>query len=246
MRKVAIRIDDICENMDFGRLERFEAILNKYNIKPLIGVVPCNKDSHLVAGEKKENYETWLKDKIADGYTIALHGCYHEYVTKKGGIFPLNDYSEFAGLSEAKQAEKLDAAIEGLNKLGITSNIFMAPAHSFDNNTIKLLNDRGYKYITDGFGKMPYKYRGMTFLPIAMLKNKDVRKKDGYTTIVIHVGTMQDKDFEYFERFLESIKEQLINYSELLNVKAVKRGFIGHMVEYMEAKAKHLIGKKRK
>ena len=41
------------------------------------------------------------------GCQIAMHGYNHVYTTNNKGIVPLNDRSEFAGISYDKQAEKI-------------------------------------------------------------------------------------------------------------------------------------------
>ena len=66
------------------------------------------------------------------GWSIAMHGCYHIYTTKKGGLFPLNHLSEFAGLSEERQRELIRAGKDALKIHGIETDLFMAPAHSFE------------------------------------------------------------------------------------------------------------------
>ena len=50
--KIAIRLDDITPDMDKKSFERFKALLDKYKVKPLIGVVPDNKDPQLSISPK--------------------------------------------------------------------------------------------------------------------------------------------------------------------------------------------------
>ena len=45
--KIAVRLDDITPDMDYEKFNRMKQILDTYQIKPLIGVVPFNKDSNL-------------------------------------------------------------------------------------------------------------------------------------------------------------------------------------------------------
>ncbi|HOO80135.1 MAG TPA: DUF2334 domain-containing protein, partial [Lachnospiraceae bacterium] len=74
MRKIAIRIDDVTDDMDWEKFGRFEEILNRYHIKPLIGVIPKNQDETLCRNTKKEDYADWLKDRQKNGWFIAMHG----------------------------------------------------------------------------------------------------------------------------------------------------------------------------
>ena len=39
-----VRIDDIAENMNWSLMNKCEVLFDRYNIKPLLGVIPCNKD----------------------------------------------------------------------------------------------------------------------------------------------------------------------------------------------------------
>ena len=43
-RGTLIRIDDIAENMNWQLMNKCEILFNKYNIKPVLGVIPKNKD----------------------------------------------------------------------------------------------------------------------------------------------------------------------------------------------------------
>jgi hypothetical protein len=46
--KIAVRLDDITPDMDWERFYKFKALLDRYQVKPLIGVVPDNRDPGLV------------------------------------------------------------------------------------------------------------------------------------------------------------------------------------------------------
>ena len=47
-----------------------------------------------------------------------MHGVNHIYTTKKGGLFPLNNFSEFAGLSYDEQYELLSYGVDTFNLIG--------------------------------------------------------------------------------------------------------------------------------
>ena len=40
-----IRIDDIAENMNWQLMDRCEILFTKYNITPILGVIPNNQDN---------------------------------------------------------------------------------------------------------------------------------------------------------------------------------------------------------
>ena len=63
---ILIRIDDVCENMDWEKMRHLESLFNKYSIKPVIGVIPNNKDDFFliiqemkIFGNKLENGIKW-------------------------------------------------------------------------------------------------------------------------------------------------------------------------------------------
>lgn len=243
--KIAIRMDDISPDMDWEKWKRANQILVKYHIRPLLGVVPDNHDANLVkenAPTVKEEFWEFLARCRQQGYTIALHGCRHVYDSKKGGMFPLNSFSEFAGLPYAAQYGKLSHGIQVLAQHGIQAELFMAPAHTYDKNTLRALQKLGIRKVTDGFGDKPYRYRGITFYPIAHHLEKQW-DKTGYTTYVLHTNTMETKDFERLERIVS--QKDVISYGDYLNVEAVRASFLHRPLEYCMAMAKRILIKMR-
>jgi hypothetical protein len=128
-----------------------------------------------------------------------------------------------------------------LEKNGIKTDIFMAPAHSFDKNTLKALKNLGFTKITDGFGDMPYIKNGITYYPISYKQSSSLKKDKGYTTFVVHTNTMSDKDFERYGKLLKENKGKIISYSEILQLEALKRGFSGDIKEYIMAIMKFIL-----
>lgn len=239
--KIAVRLDDITPDMDWEKFRQLEKILDENSIAPLLGIVPDNQDPNLVKNPAMPDFEEQIKKWVAKGWSLSMHGWKHIYTTKKGGLFPLNNFSEFAGVSKEKQRDMIFDGKEKLQRMGVNTNIFMAPAHSFDKNTLSLLKEAGFQYITDGFGDCPYEWRGLTFLPIAFQKNKDIEKSEGYTTLVFHTNTMNQQDFINFENMVKKHKADFISYKEYLKVPAKKQNFIGRVKEYAMATMKRLL-----
>ena len=48
-----VRLDDIAENINWELMDKCEELFQKYNIKPLLGVIPENKDKDLLSYKKK-------------------------------------------------------------------------------------------------------------------------------------------------------------------------------------------------
>lgn len=237
--QIAIRLDDITPDMDWERFLTFKEMLDECGIKPLIGVVPDNRDENLHRAKAAGDFWEYIKELQKDGWCVALHGCRHVYTTKKGGLFPLNRFSEFAGVPFEKQKEMLSEATEIFKKNGVRTDIFMAPAHSYDKNTLKALKELGYRKMTDGFGCRPYRWQGMTFYPISFLLGRSLRKKRGYTTMVVHVNEVDEAGMERYRRMLREHQKDFISYSTYLKEKSVNRGFWGHSAEYFLANCKH-------
>lgn len=241
MRKITIRIDDITDNMDWEKMHRFESMLDRYGICPLIGVIPCNKDESLMTGQKPDDYAGWLKEKQKQGWVIAMHGHDHLYTTKKGGLFPLNHFSEFAGLPFEDQLNKLRKGCKAMKEMDIRTDIFMAPAHSFDRNTVKALKMCGFQYITDGFGGGPYKRDNITYLPIAVQRSKELHKSVGITTFVVHTATMREEDFLSYEKLFAAHRGQFVDYNEMVKTDAVPQTWLQRIWEYGLAVMKEIV-----
>ena len=43
-----IRLDDIAENMNWNMMDQTTSLFDKFNIKPVLGVIPNNKDPELL------------------------------------------------------------------------------------------------------------------------------------------------------------------------------------------------------
>ena len=53
---ILIRLDDIAENMNWDLMEKSELLFEKYEIKPVLGVIPNNKDNDLLLYPKKDDF----------------------------------------------------------------------------------------------------------------------------------------------------------------------------------------------
>ncbi|MCR4641621.1 MAG: DUF2334 domain-containing protein [Lachnospiraceae bacterium] len=244
MRKIAVRIDDISPDMDWERFRRFEELLARYRIRPLIGLIPDNLDRTVGSGKAmpEAEYRAWLEEKRREGWLFALHGWHHRYRTKQRGIFPLNPFSEFAGLPFMMQRSMIAKGKEKLARLGAETDIFMAPGHSFDKNTLRALKECGFRYITDGYGDAPYIREELVFLPISLLRSAELKRRSGFSCFVVHTAELTDTELEEYERLFSSQRSRFIDYRRLLRIKPRKRGLFGNTAEYLLALAKGLAG----
>ncbi len=239
--KVTVRMDDITPDMNWRNFNRTIELLAKYDAWPLLGIVPENQDPMLSIDEPEKDFSRIMLELRDKGAVLAMHGATHVYTTKKGGVFPLNLFSEFAGISFDEQRKKLSDAKQQLTKIGIDTNVFMAPGHTFDKNTLKALGELGFKYVTDGFGYKPFYQKGMVFLPIAFRKGKVYHDGDGMTTIVLHVNDWKEEDFGSFEKLLSEKKEFFISYSKWLEQPVSKESLFKNIKDYLYATEKRIL-----
>lgn len=239
--KIAVRLDDITPAMDWDKFQAFASLLDEFAIKPLIGVVPDNRDENLNRGTAREDFWAYVKKRQTEGWVVAQHGWQHVYTQHKGGVFPLNDFSEFAGVPYEQQLTMLEQGKEILAAQGIVTDLFMAPAHSYDHNTLRALRQAGFCGLTDGFGKGPYQWRGLTFYPISFRLENSLKKEKGITTMVVHTNTESAQDMEKYRKIFK--EQNIISYEEYLKERAGKRTAAGHIGEYMLATAKRWLVK---
>lgn len=240
-RKIAVRMDDITPDMNWDNFIFFQRLFEETGITPLLGIVPENQDPKLCCGAVREDYYEVIKNLEEKGYSLAMHGFHHMYTSKSGGIFPLNNYSEFAGLDFEKQKEMLMHGKDRLKKHGIETDIFMAPAHSYDHNTLRALKETGFTKVTDGFGRKPYLYKGITFYPISFRLSRSLKQKGGVTTMVLHANTVTAAEKERYTRIFKEYGKNMISYSEYLKMKPAARNIFGRLGEYLLAKCKFLL-----
>lgn len=223
MKKIIIRLDDISWDMNYDKFTRLKDMLCEYGVRPIIGVIPENRDEQLKKYKKQSSTEVsqvdfWklikkLQDK--DGWEIALHGCYHVYTTGDAGILRLNKRSEFAGVKSDIQKSMVSHGKSILEKHGLNVCSFMAPAHSFDRNTIEALKDNRIYCITDGYALYPYKKYGCLFVP--QVNARFSTKGMGYATICIHVNEWDEKKFRSFEKFVEMDATSFVSFTDVIN-----------------------------
>lgn len=233
-------MDDITPDMDWEKFYRFKELLDEYGCKPLIGVVPDNRDKKIAVCEKKEDFFSYVRELVSQGWTVAMHGYNHLYTTEDPGIFPIGHKSEFAGHSLMRQSDMIRKGKAILENNGINTDIFMAPSHSFDKNTLLALRSNGFHVITDGFGTGPFKSKGFVFYPISLKRSRTIKDvRAGLVTFVYHANTMEDKDFTKLEDLLKS--GRVVSYSEFSRFQAEERTFLSEIAQFVLATGKRIM-----
>lgn len=227
MARYIIRLDDISWDMNHQNFEKVITIFRKYNIKPLIGVIPNNDDEQLKKIASKENIsldDFFRQIKLlqdTDKWEIAMHGYNHKYTEKNAGIFGINNRSEFAGLSLHEQNKKIVDGKKLFEEYGIKIVAFMAPSHSLDWNTVYALKNNGIYAITDGLALYPYRKKRMLFVP--QLFPGPAKMKFGIITFCFHINNWDNKRFKNFEQFLINNKNDCITFDQAIKISKKNR-----------------------
>ena len=210
-----IRMDDISENMNWVLMDKCEKLFDKFKIKPLLGIIPINKDPELLKFPKNDRFWERVENWKNKGWEISMHGCNHLYTQKsdKNDIFNYGGNSEFYGLDYSMQLNKIKAGLEEFKKREIKVRSFFAPNHIYDSNTLKALKDSDIKIIIDGYGLFPYYKNEILFIP--QLFYKEIFLPFGIQSTQMHINEWNDEAYNNFEIFVKK------NYSKILNLNNI-------------------------
>lgn len=214
-----VRFDDVCPTMDWDSWNEVERLLVLNDIKPIMAVVPDNRDENLIVGA--ENKQFWSKVKTWQkmGWSIAIHGYQHLYETNNSGLLGLNQYSEFSGLTYDQQSKKLQEALLIFNSHNIKPELWVAPAHSFDKVTVRVLKDLGIEVLSDGFFKKPVRHMNMIWIPQQLWKFRDL--KSGIWTVCYHINGMKKKELDRIRSDLNQYKERILSLDEVISNNSI-------------------------
>ncbi len=209
-----IRFDDICPTMNWTVWEEIEAALGAADVRPLLAVVPANEDRTLMVAPPSNDFWARVRGWQARGWAIGLHGYQHRYVTHDGGLVPLNDRSEFAGLAADEQADKLRRAVEILRREGISPDAWIAPGHSFDGATLAVLLGLGIEVVSDGFFLSAHRDpAGMLWIPQQLWGFR--YRPFGLWTVCHHHNGWTPADLGRFRRDLAAYRERIVSLAEV-------------------------------
>ncbi|MEK9170985.1 MAG: DUF2334 domain-containing protein [Patescibacteria group bacterium] len=213
MTKYFFRIDDVAPNMDWKNFNFLVSILKKHNIKPLLAVIPDNNDPKLLEYPISPNFWGIINELRQNGWVIGQHGWQH-LPEAGGGILKIHNSGEFGGLSFDVQGEMIRDGKDIISSKLEKPEIFVAPRHSFDKNTIKALKMNGFNYISDGIALYPFKKWGLIWLPQILWRPR--KGLFGAITVALHPNTMIDEDFKNLKEFIEKNLGKVGNFSELM------------------------------
>ena len=195
-----VRFDDLCPTMRWETWDAAEEILDRLGVRPVVAIVPDNRDEVLVIDPPRADFWERARGWKAKGWAIALHGFQHVYDSPHAGLLRLRKKSEFAGVPEGTQAARLDQGLAILRREGLDPDVWIAPGHSFDATTVRLLRERGIRIISDGLFSRVVDHLGSTWVPQQLFGFQEERR--GVWTVCYHSNEWSPGDLARFEREL--------------------------------------------
>ena len=203
-----IRFDDASEYMNYRKWDPFFELIEQYGVKPIVAVIPFNNDPIFLKRSRDDKFWDTVRMWQVKGYHIGIHGFEYLYRNHNRGILGINKYSEFAGVPLERQKEMISKAYTKFKDEGIHAEIFVAPAHSFDKNTLRAIREvPGIKYISDGYFINPIIRNGLYWIPQQLWS--PVEKRKGVWTICYHPETSNDSSLKILKEFLESNRSSI-------------------------------------
>jgi predicted deacetylase len=209
-----LRFDDLCPTISRARWERFLPLIEQYGIRPIVAIVPDNRDADLDRAAPDPDFWPQMRALEAAGATIALHGYQHLCRSRGRGLIPLHHRTEFAGVEMQIQAQWIDAGLQILRNEGLDPRVWVAPRHGFDLNTLKALRGEGIKVLSDGFARVPFVRGGLTWIPQQLWAPVD--KSKGVWTICVHTNTARALLVDQLEEFLRGHAAQFTSVDRVL------------------------------
>jgi peptidoglycan/xylan/chitin deacetylase (PgdA/CDA1 family) len=212
-----LRFDDICPTMDWTVWETIEELLLRHSIKPVLAVIPDNRDPKLVFGDPAPDFWERVRAWQARGWTICLHGYQHTYVNREPGLLRIGRKSEFAGLSYDEQFDKLSRGLAIFGREGVRAEGWIAPSHSFDWNTVAALSALGIPVISDGLALAPYRdAHGSIWVPQQFATMRPM--PFGVWTFCYHYADLVPVELERFRSTLGRHAPRMISMDEAVSL----------------------------
>ena len=209
-----LRFDDLCPAMDRARWERFLPLISRFALRPILAVVPDNRDPELERGSPNEGFWEEMRALAVAGAVIGLHGCRHLCLAHGRGLIPVHSRTEFAGVSKELQQAWMRDGLAILQARGLHPRVWVAPRHGLDRETLSVLREEGLTVISDGFAQRPFCDGGLTWIPQQLWEPTE--KKSGLWTICLHSNSASDEDFCKLQAFLERFSAQFTSVDRVL------------------------------
>jgi hypothetical protein len=209
-----LRFDDLCPTMHRARWQRFVPLIERFRLKPILAVVPQNRDPDLELEPPNANFWQEMRQMEQAGAAIGLHGYTHVCNTRGRSRIPLHSQTEFAGVPEETQRAWIHAGLETLRSEGLNPSIWVAPRHGFDLATLRALRKEGIDALSDGFAPEPFQEHGISWIPQQLWA--PAPKPSGLWTICLHANSAADGQVHELEAFLERNAAQFTSVERVL------------------------------
>ena len=232
---ILIRIDDVCENMNWDLMSKLESLFDNHSIKPVLGVIPNNRDEDFLSFPRNDNFWDQVRKWQDKGWEIVQHGDTHIYdrlCSKKSDYFEYGGGSEFFGHPLNVQEKRIKNGLEKFKREKINIRSFFAPNQTYDENTFIALKNCGISEVIDGYGLMPYTEKNIKFIP--QLFEKVVLLPFGIQSTKLHLHVWDENDYKKFENFIKINSKKIITYDQALN--KINNSFLYKIIRYFISK----------
>lgn len=207
------RLDDVAPNMNWDNFNSVAELFKNNDIKPLAAVIPYLKDPKLLNYSFNPNFWQHITELRNSDWIIAQHG--YQHLSKGGGgILKIHTSGEFAGFDIEDQKTMIGAGRKIMEEQNLIPNVFVAPRHSFDENTIKALKQNNFNFISDGIALWPFKKLGIVWLPQILWRPR--KGMIGLVTVALHTNTMSIDDIKNLTEFIEKNRNKIGDFKELM------------------------------
>jgi hypothetical protein len=227
--KYLIRMDDACHTMDRCKWQHIELILDECKVKPIVAVVPENRDPQFMIDSHDTMFWDKARDWQAKGWTIAMHGYTHlMHHTESELLLPYYKHSEFAGLSYEEQAEKIRQSWRIFQEQGIEPKAWIAPAHCFDALTLQAIrNETSIQVVSDGIAWDVYYKHDFYWIPQQIWGL--VERKSGLWTVSLHPNMMTEASIAALGNAIRSrFCERIISFQDV-QLKRQGKSLLGRL-----------------
>ena len=161
-----IRLDDFCPTMLQHRRERFLSILARYDVSPILAVVPDNQDPDLNRQTPDPEFWDRMRSLQAAGATIAMHGYRHLCTSRGRSLLGLHRETEFAGVDPSLQRQWIRYGTRNPSRTGTQSPLSLSlPATDSIATPSAPLRAEGLGVLSDGFARRPFTQYEILWIP---------------------------------------------------------------------------------
>jgi len=209
--KYLVRFDDICPTMNWRVWNRVEELLLRYEIQPILAVVPDNQDPALCVDGPESSFWERVRRWQARGWAIGLHGYQHQ---APGKVVTANGCGEFGGLPLEQQETKLRLALEIFARENVTADLWIAPFHSFDALTLAALCRVDLCVACHGYYLWPHTdRRGIFWIPQQLWGFR--RRPAGVWTVCHHHNAWGSAEISRFEEGLKKYRPAIVDFGAI-------------------------------